>query len=110
MSALNLPPSANRAPAAEHRRKEDTNMFGRAFPDLKHAVDEMIAEGSAVAARWTVRGTHQGEFQGIAPTGKAVRLSGSTLHHITDGKIRETWLIFDSLDLLRQIGALPSAS
>jgi predicted ester cyclase len=45
-----------------------------AFPDLKHTVDEMIAEGNTVAARWTVRGTHRGDFQGIAPTDKVVSL------------------------------------
>ncbi len=90
--------------------KQVVQMFSIAFPDLKHTVDEMIAEGESVAARWTVRGTHQGDFQGIAPTGKPVRLSGTTVHHMTDGKIVETWLAFDSLDLLQQLGAVPRPS
>jgi predicted ester cyclase len=69
----------------------------------------MIAEGNVVAARWTVRGTHRGDFQGIAPTAKPVRLSGTTVHHMSDGKIVETWLTFDSMELLRQLGAVPGA-
>jgi steroid delta-isomerase-like uncharacterized protein len=90
--------------------KQVVQMFSVAFPDLKHTVDEMIAEGEAVAARWTVRGTHQGDFQGIAPTGKPVRLSGTTVHHLADGRIVETWLTFDNLEMLQQLGAVPRSS
>jgi steroid delta-isomerase-like uncharacterized protein len=87
--------------------KQVVKMFGTAFPDLRHTVDEMIAEGDVVVARWTVQGTHRGDFQGIPPTGKPVTLSGTTVHHMTGGRIRETWLTFDSLDLLKQLDALP---
>jgi predicted ester cyclase len=67
----------------------------------------MIEEGDTVAARWTVDGTHRGDFQGIAATGRKVRLSGTTIHHMADGKIKETWLTVDNLDLLQQLGAIP---
>jgi steroid delta-isomerase-like uncharacterized protein len=87
--------------------KQVLAMFNRAFPDLRHAVDEMIAEGNTVAARWTVTGTHTGEFQGIAATGKSVRLSGITVHHLAGGRIKETWLAVDNLELMQQIGAIP---
>jgi steroid delta-isomerase-like uncharacterized protein len=90
--------------------KQVVGMFSTAFPDLEHTVDEMIAEGTTVAARWTVRGTHRGDFQRIAPTGKPVNLSGTTVHHMTDGKISETWLTLDNLELLQQLGAVPQAS
>jgi steroid delta-isomerase-like uncharacterized protein len=59
-------------------------------PDLKHTIDEMVAEGDTVAARWTVRGTHKGEFQGTPASGKSITLSGITFHHLKDGRVRET--------------------
>jgi steroid delta-isomerase-like uncharacterized protein len=85
-------------------------MYGTSFPDLKHTVDEVIAEGDTVAARWTVHGTHQGEFQGIPASGTQISLSGNTVHHLKDGKLRETWVAFDSVELLQQIGAVPAAA
>jgi len=102
--------SGNPTPINREGAKQVVRMFSSAFPDLEHTVDEMIAEGSAVAARWTVRGTHRGEFQGIAPTGKRVTVSGMTVHHMVEGKIRETWLTVDNLDLLQQLGAVPSST
>ncbi len=60
-----------------------------------------------VTARWTVRGTHKGDSQGIPPTGTAITLSGATVHHLSAGRIAKTWLVFDRLDLLQQLGAAP---
>jgi steroid delta-isomerase-like uncharacterized protein len=104
---LHLP--GNPTPMNRDATKSVVQMFSAAFPDLRHTVDEMMAEGDTVAARWTVRGTHRGDFQGIAPTGRPVSLSGTTVHHLKDGKIAETWLTFDSLDLLQQLGSVPQA-
>ena len=97
------------APADKGTTKQIVAMFSAAFPDLRHTVDEMIAEGNTVAARWTVEGTHRGDFQGVSATGRQVRLSGTTVHHMADGKIKETWLTVDNLDLLQQLGAIPRA-
>jgi steroid delta-isomerase-like uncharacterized protein len=88
--------------------KQVIGMFGAAFPDLKHTVDEMIADGATVAARWTGRGIHRGDFQGIAPTGKPVTVSGTTFHHMRGERIAETWLTMDTNDLLQQLGTVPS--
>jgi steroid delta-isomerase-like uncharacterized protein len=93
-------------PMNREAAKQVIKMFSVAFPDLQHTIDEMIAEGNTVAARWTVSGTHRGEFQGIAPTGKRITLSGTTVHHMTDGRISETWLTMDNLELLRKLGAV----
>lgn len=90
--------------------KQLVTAFSTAFPDLQHTVDEIIAEGSAVAARWTSRGTHRGEFQGIAATGRRISVSGTTIHHMVEGQIAETWLTFDNLDFLQQLGAVPSST
>ena len=102
--------SGNPTPMNRDAAKQVVAMFSTAFPDLKHTVDEMIAEGNTVAARWTVRGTHRGAFQGLVPTGKQIRVSGTTVHHMSDGRIVETWLTLDNLDLLQQLGAIPAPS
>lgn len=58
-----------------------------AFPDLYCTIEEMIAEGDKIAFRWTMRGTQQGEWQGTAPTGKAMIITGITILRFADGKI-----------------------
>jgi steroid delta-isomerase-like uncharacterized protein len=77
--------------------------FLAAFPDLQHRVDEMIAEGDRVAARFIASGTHRGEWRGLAPTGKQVSYTGVTLARIQDGKIIEHHTWWDTLGLLEQI-------
>jgi predicted ester cyclase len=83
-----------------------------AFPDLTVTVEEMIAEGDKVVTRWTVHGTHTGNFvtpQGpIPPTGKHVTYTGITINRFADGKIVEDRFEGDVLGLLQQIGALPT--
>jgi predicted ester cyclase len=61
--------------------------FRKSFPDLHFTVEEIIAEGDKVAYRWSSQGTHQGEFEGIAPTGKTVTSTGITILRIVDGKV-----------------------
>jgi predicted ester cyclase len=79
-----------------------------AFPDGRVTVDEQIAEGDAIATRWTGRGTHQGDLMGIAPTGKQVTVSGLTLEKYENGKLVESWTNWDTLGMLQQIGAVPA--
>ncbi len=61
------------------------------FPDLSITVEDVMAEGDRVAARVTMRGTHQGAFQGIAPTGKRVEVRAIDMFRISGGKIVEHW-------------------
>lgn len=61
--------------------------FRNALPDLQSEIGEMIAEGDLVAYSWTMVGTHQGEYQGIAATGKPVKFTGITIIRFADGKI-----------------------
>jgi predicted ester cyclase len=70
-------------------------------------IEEMIAEGDRVMVRWSSRGTHQGEFHGLPPTGKQVTNSGINIFRIADGKIAEVWDIFDRLWVWQQLGVLP---
>jgi predicted ester cyclase len=84
---------------------QGAEMFYAAFPDLSHNIDDLIAEGDKVVLRATDRGTHQGEFQGIAPTGKYVTITLIAIYRIAGGKIVEMWEEIDMLGLLQQIGA-----
>jgi steroid delta-isomerase-like uncharacterized protein len=75
-----------------------------AFPDVKILIEDLIAEGNKVVARIMVHGTHQGEFLGVAATGKRVTLMDIAIFHLADGKIVETWELLDGLHTLRQLG------
>jgi steroid delta-isomerase-like uncharacterized protein len=83
-------------------------LFYAAFPDLRVTIEDMIAEGDQVVTRATWRGTHQGEFQGIAPTGKPMTLTGIQILRIRDGKLVEHRSEFDGLGLMQQLGAIPA--
>ena len=63
-----------------------------------------IAEGDKVVARLTARGTHQGLFRGIPPTGRVVTWTGIRIFRIAEGKIVEHWANWDDLSLLKQLG------
>lgn len=76
-----------------------------AFPDGHFSVEEEIAEGNAVVHRWTFRGTHEGEFLGVAGTGKPVEVTGTAVTHFKDGKIVKHLADVDMLSILQQVGA-----
>ncbi len=71
--------------------KETFSEAREGFPDLTIAVEDVMAEGDRVTARVTMRGTHRGEFQGIAPTGKQVEVKAIDMFRIENGKIVEHW-------------------
>jgi steroid delta-isomerase-like uncharacterized protein len=77
-----------------------------AFPDLEITFDEQFAAGDRVVDRWTGRGTHEGELMGVPATGRAVTSSGISIHRIADGRLAETWNIYDAVGTLRQLGAI----
>ena len=80
-----------------------------AFPDLRVTIEDQVAEGNKVATRWTVLGTHRGEMMGAAATGNRVTFAGTQTDYISGGKIAESWSNWDTLGMLRQIGAVPTA-
>jgi steroid delta-isomerase-like uncharacterized protein len=88
--------------------KAVATMIRSAFPDWHSTVEEMLVEGDRVAERWTGRGTHRGEFQGIPPTGKSVAVPGVVFYRIAGGKIAEFRGQFDRLSLMQQLGVIPS--
>ena len=85
--------------------------FSRAFfaaiPDLRHGVEDMIAEGDKVACRVFNRGTHRGELMGIAATGNQIDVSAIVFFRIEGDKVAEFWGVFDQMGIMRQIGAGP---
>ncbi len=88
--------------------KGETEYFRQAVPDLSCTVEEQVAEGEKVVSRWTVRGTHRGEFFGVGGTGKRVEFTGIQIDRFDEsGKMVEEWPEYDLLGAMRQIGALP---
>lgn len=88
--------------------KQTYGMILAAFPDLHLTVEDQVAEGDRVVTRWTARGTHGGEFMGIAPTGKPTTTSGIGIDRVAGSQLAETWMEWDSLRLLQQLGASPA--
>ena len=82
--------------------------FQDAFPDGRNTSEELLAEGDKVVQRWTFRGTHQGAFQGIPPTGELVTLTGISIWRVERGKIVESWHELDTLGLMQQLGVIPT--
>ena len=78
-----------------------------AFPDIHFTIEDQLADGDKVVTRWTCHGTHQGEFQGMSPTGKQISVTGIDIDRIADGKVVECWPIMDELGMLQQLGAAP---
>jgi steroid delta-isomerase-like uncharacterized protein len=88
---------------------EIIGMMRGSFPDIQWTLEEMVAEGDMVAARFTMRGTHRGTFFGVPPTGKAIKVQAMNFYRLSGGKFVEERGQPDLLSLLQQIGAVPSA-
>jgi predicted ester cyclase len=95
------------APGAEGF-KAVVNMFIRAFPDLRIEVEEVIAEGNLFSSRGYFTGTHQGDFQGIAATGKQINAAYLDIWRAEDGKLIENWVNLDMVTMMRQLGVMPA--
>jgi steroid delta-isomerase-like uncharacterized protein len=88
--------------------KDNIVWFRNAFPDLSCTVEDQVAEGEKVVSRWTLRGTHRGDFFGVAGTGNRVEFTGIQIDRFDEsGKIVEERAEFDLLGAMRQVGAIP---
>jgi serine phosphatase RsbU (regulator of sigma subunit) len=77
--------------------------FHSAFSNFHISIEDQIAEGDKVVSHYTIRGTHQGDFRGMAPTGKEIEIKGVTTFRFSEeGKVVETWDSYDQLSLMRQ--------
>ena len=95
-------------PSGPEGSKMLISAYRNAFPDLHFTIDEQIAEGDTVVTRWTVHGTHNGELAGIPPTGKSATVVGMGVDRIENGKIIESWGLFDQFGMLQQLGVIPA--
>jgi len=91
--------------------REESEQFMRtflaAFPDRRLTIEDMIAEGDKVVTRYTGRGTHKGDFQGIPATGKEVSFTAISIARISKAKVVEEWEEWDALGFMLQLGAIP---
>ena len=83
-------------------------MMRSGFPDIQWTLDDMVAEDDKVAARFTMRGTHQGKFFGVPPTGDKIEVRAMNFYRLSEGQFVEEFGQPDLLDLLQQIGAVPT--
>jgi steroid delta-isomerase-like uncharacterized protein len=87
--------------------RQYARMYRTACPDLRCTLEDVVAEGDRVAVRWEARGTHRGDFMGVAPTGKQLSFRGIQMQRIVNGRIAEEWAGFNTLGALQEIGAVP---
>ena len=97
-------PNLGKGPEGEKKR---VNLYRTAFHDFRLSIEDLLAEGETVVARWSCRGVHKGELNGIAPTGKQFAITGITIARFSYGKIVEGFVNWDALGLMRQLGAVP---
>jgi steroid delta-isomerase-like uncharacterized protein len=90
--------------------KQAVEMVHNAFDNLRYTIEDMVAEGDRVATRWTLRGTHTGEFLGVLPTGNEVAVEGIHILRFANGQVVECWESWDRLGMLQQLGAVPQLS
>ena len=83
-------------------------MLRNGFPDIQWTLEETITEGNRVAARFTMEGTHRGEFFGTAPTGNRISVRALNFYQLADGQIVREQGQPDLLGILQQIGAAPA--
>jgi steroid delta-isomerase-like uncharacterized protein len=79
--------------------------FRSAFPDVQIQIDLVFGDDEYIAARWTMTGTHTGQWNDIQPTNKKVSFSGVNLFRFENGKVAEIWNHRDDLGLMQQLGA-----
>lgn len=94
-------------PGMPQESNQFLGQYLNAFPDVKATVEDLMADGDKVVARVSYRGTHQGAFRGIPPTGKQIAVTGINIFRIANGKLVEHWGLTDRLAVLQQLGVAP---
>jgi steroid delta-isomerase-like uncharacterized protein len=87
--------------------KDFFTALSTAFPDAELSVETMVADDENVAIAYTLKGTHEGTFHGVEPTGKRIEARGMQIGRFEDGKIVERWGSTDELGILSQLGVAP---
>jgi steroid delta-isomerase-like uncharacterized protein len=87
--------------------KQRVVQLTKAFPDLHFTIEDIVSEKDKLVVSWTISGTHKGEYEGIPPTNKMISVDGITISYIVDGKILDSYVSWDALGLMRQLGHAP---
>jgi steroid delta-isomerase-like uncharacterized protein len=103
--ALHGPNFSGRAIGPEAYKRQ-VLLYTRGYPDLRFSIEDLIAEGEKVVCYWAISGTHKGEFLGIPATGKKISVDGITIHHITKGKIMDSYVSLDMWGMMQQLGVV----
>jgi predicted ester cyclase len=101
---VNRNPSNPKMRGIENVKRSVGEWCAAFLSDTHHAIEDVEAEGAMVAARWTTRATHRGEFMGVPPIGDRVAVRGIGVYRFSGSKIVESWDEYDALGLLRQLG------
>jgi steroid delta-isomerase-like uncharacterized protein len=86
--------------------RQKYSLLRAGFPDLGFRIEDLFSAENRVAARVTVRGTHDGEFMGRPPTGRPFEVTSVGIFRIAKGRIAEHWGVFDQLAMLGQLGVM----
>ena len=78
--------------------------FRAAFPDWRQEVVELVEEGPTVVARFRCTGTHRGEWEGLPPTGRTMRIDEVYFFRVADGRLSGVWGLEDTWTRMRQLG------
>jgi steroid delta-isomerase-like uncharacterized protein len=81
-------------------------MFYAAFSGLAHVVEDTVAGPDRVAVRFTLHGTHTGDFMGLPATGRTIAVPAIAILRLVDGKVAELNAVFDQAGMMRQLGAV----
>jgi predicted ester cyclase len=89
--------------------KASISLYRSAFPDLHFTIEDAFESGDKVALRWTGQGTFENEFMGLQPTHERGQpIHGITIDRFEGDKIAESWASWDTLTLMRDLGAVPA--
>jgi predicted ester cyclase len=82
----------------------------QAIPDLKNTIEEQVAEGEKVVTRYRAQGTHSGETEAFGPpTHNQIDITGMVIDRVVGGKIVESWIVYDALGMMQQLGFIPES-
>lgn len=104
-------PAIPGVPPGPEGMKQMLAVYHRGFPDAHWQIDDLFATNDMVVTRWTGSGTHTHELAGnppLPPSGKRATMVGITIHRVAGGKIAESWEVWDTLGMLRQLGVMPT--
>src|SRR5260370_29564975 len=87
--------------------KQQVVRFTKAFPDLHFAIEDIVSEKDKLVVSWMISGTHKAEYEGIPPTDTNISVDGIPISYIANGKILDSYVSWDALGLMRQLGHAP---